>query len=169
MDLHWDFLCTESLSAVPAEMVGLNLMNRTYGIDVTGIRFPVRLPYNLFGAAHCLCPTLSPISATSTKGLGCSPMMPNLVIRLLATLLTLTIAHTLVFANPNVGLSHAAHVGLRRHSLSSLEKKLDKRFDNARLTWFPDGTDACGGYDQPDDFVRALIHIESMLGDSHLV
>ena len=45
--------------------------------------------------------------------------------------------------------------GRRHHALSVniTERSIEKRFDNARFTYYDAGVNACGSFDQPNDFV----------------
>ena len=67
-----------------------------------------------------------------------------------ATFLFAALASALVLADPG---SHD-RVGHRRHGFGGCA--LQKRFDDTRFTYFQVGENACGSYDQPSDFVRAV-------------
>ncbi|KAI0709001.1 hypothetical protein C8Q76DRAFT_785950 [Earliella scabrosa] len=75
-----------------------------------------------------------------------------------ATLILFALASTLVSANPSSHEHNKLEVGRRHHALNLVERDahLEKRFDNARFTLFDAGVNACGGFDQPNDFIVAL-------------
>ncbi|OBZ75194.1 hypothetical protein A0H81_04503 [Grifola frondosa] len=59
-------------------------------------------------------------------------------------------------------------VGRRRHAVNVVERdrQMHKRFDNAQFTYYNDGMNACGSFDQPGDFIVAL-NSDQWDGGSH--
>ncbi|TFY78372.1 hypothetical protein EWM64_g5642 [Hericium alpestre] len=73
----------------------------------------------------------------------------------LALSLALSVAPAVASADSHafVARSH----GRRHPGVSRVEARgLEKRFDNARFTYYADGLGACGKSNQPSDFIVAL-------------
>ena len=77
------------------------------------------------------------------------------VSRFFSTLLVIALGSTFVAAaNDHIRLD----VGRRHHAVNLTERDvhLQKRFDNARFTYFEVGQNACGSYDHDSDFVSTV-------------
>ena len=69
------------------------------------------------------------------------------------TVLFASLISALVFADSG---SHD-HLGRRHHGHA--QRGLEKRFDNARFTFYDAGINACGSFDQPDGFVSTVTSV----------
>ncbi|TFK90438.1 hypothetical protein K466DRAFT_563550 [Polyporus arcularius HHB13444] len=84
--------------------------------------------------------------------------MFTLASRFRASLALAALASALVLADPashdHARLDH----GRRHHGVNVVQRdsRVHKRFDNTRFTYFPPGTNACGGFDHENDFIVAL-------------
>ncbi|KAI0721589.1 hypothetical protein C8T65DRAFT_630498 [Cerioporus squamosus] len=84
--------------------------------------------------------------------------MFTLASRFRASLLLAALASALVLADSASHDLRRLDLGRRHHGLNIVERDshIQKRFDNTRFTYFPPGTNACGGFDHENDFIVAL-------------
>ena len=80
-------------------------------------------------------------------------MMSSFASRFNLTLLFLALSSTFVLAEPS---SHT-HIGLHHHAGNVSKRSLQKRFPNARFTFFDTGLGACGSVNQASDFVSNIL------------
>lgn len=73
--------------------------------------------------------------------------------------------------NPIIHRRHTSNANLAKREAASLRRKtsLEKRFDDARFTYYVDGLGACGQTNQPGDFVScALLTFKRVDSNLHI-